>query len=167
MWFRVVNNLAADSLLGTSFIDKYTREIFPTERKLMPWQLQPVDVIFPSTKTANAATIANHIYSQPFFAPLADDIQHWVVVAKEDKLAAQAHTLVMMKSISSGRIVIEPTDESANGASLHVARKMADVILNDFFPILLTNMSIKLLHLPKCMIVAHVTDSLDTEAALL
>lgn len=40
-----VDSLAVDLLLGASFIDKYVRGFFSTERKLLPWQLQPVDII--------------------------------------------------------------------------------------------------------------------------
>lgn len=43
-WFGVVDNLAVNLLLGTSFIDPCIGEIFPTERKVVPRHSRPVAI---------------------------------------------------------------------------------------------------------------------------
>lgn len=45
VWFGVVKNLAVSVLLGTSFIDRFVTGIFPPERKVVPQNSEPVDII--------------------------------------------------------------------------------------------------------------------------
>lgn len=44
-WFRMVDKLAVDLHLGTSFIDHYIWTISYGEHKLVPWHLTPVAII--------------------------------------------------------------------------------------------------------------------------
>lgn len=44
-WFEIVKSLAVDVLLGSAFVYRYIIEIFPTEHKIVPYDLKPVTVI--------------------------------------------------------------------------------------------------------------------------
>lgn len=136
----------------------------------MSWHSKPVDIIVPTTRTTNAATVADSIDSQSSTATVGDDTYHRVVVAKAVTMAPHAHTLVLMKSSGSGKKDIEPTDVSTNRPSLHVARKIVNVISRKPFYSLLTNMSEKPVYIPKRMIMTHVPDChahvIGTNAAL-
>lgn len=89
-------------LLRTSLNDKHIREIFPKECELVSWCLQPINITVPTTETANAATVANHIDRQPSSAPLTDNIYHQIVVAKAVTLAPHAHTRALVKMYQFG-----------------------------------------------------------------
>lgn len=106
----------------------------------MPWHSQPVDIIDPTTKTANAATIADHnnrLLSSSFFS---DDTYNSAGAAKEVTLAPHAHTPALVKgTILRGR-AIDFIDKNATRASIHLARVVVDVISNQRFHILLKNL---------------------------
>lgn len=108
------------------------------ERKLVPGNLRPVDIIIPATKTAIVATVADHIDRHPSSALLADDIYNSLEVAVAVTLAPHVCTPVLLKAIGSTRRAIEPISNSANRAFLHVAKGVADVTLKKPFNILLT-----------------------------
>lgn len=44
-WLGIVDNIAVDLLLETSYIDRYIRAILPGEQKLVPWHPTPVATI--------------------------------------------------------------------------------------------------------------------------
>lgn len=44
VWFGIVHNLAVDILIGTPFIDCFTRGIFLAECKVVPWHSHPVEI---------------------------------------------------------------------------------------------------------------------------
>lgn len=43
-WFGVVANLAVPLRLGTSYIDRFVKGIFPQYRKVVPFHSQPVAI---------------------------------------------------------------------------------------------------------------------------
>lgn len=43
--FGIVRRLAVPVLLGTSYIDKYARDIFPDKRKILPSSSKPVPIL--------------------------------------------------------------------------------------------------------------------------
>lgn len=45
IWFDVALHLTMDILLDTSFIDRFLRGIFPSERKILLWHSQPVAIL--------------------------------------------------------------------------------------------------------------------------
>lgn len=55
--------------------------------------------------------------------------------------------------------VLKLIENDANPAPLHLAREVAVVISNEPFYILLTNVSNISVHVARCMVVAHITDS--------
>lgn len=171
VWFGVVANQAVNLFLATSFIEMYIWGLFPAEHKLVSWHSQPLDIIVSNAKTADIAGLANHISSQLCSAPVTDEIYHRIVVAKTVRLASQAHKPVLVKSTDLGRRVIELIGNNTVCEPLHLAKVMADVTLNSPFHSLLKILSDKPVHIPKRMIVAHVTDSsahiIVTKAALL
>lgn len=112
----------------------------------MPWYSHLVDIIVPTTRTANAASIADHTDSQPFPAPFADDTYQTVVLAKTVTLAPHAPTQLLVKSIGSRERSIESINNSAIRASLHVAGEEVKAISNRPFHTLLTNLSNKPVH---------------------
>lgn len=79
-------------------------------------------------------------------------------MAKAATMAPQGHTLVFAKSISSGKLVIEPIDARGSHAPLQVAREIANVISNISFHIFLANSSYKPVRVPKRRIVAKITN---------
>lgn len=96
---------------------------------------------------------------------------HRLVVAKAATLAPHALTSILVKSTGPKIKVIKPIEDSGSRTPLHIAREIADVNPDKPFSILLTNMSNKPVHVLKCLIMAHVTDSpvhvIATEATLL
>lgn len=165
VWFVAADDLAIHLLLRALLIEKYMRGIFPADCRLVPWHLHQVDTIVPVTKAAKALTVLNHIYGQPYFASIAGDSYHRVVVARVVTLASNSHTPVSVKSTGLGRIVMKPTDDKATRASLHAARRAAGVSWNQIFLILLTNVSNQPVHLPKRTSVGNVTNSLGLISA--
>lgn len=128
--------------------------------KLVPLHAQAVDVIVPATKTANAATVEDHIYRKPEFTHVKDNTFHKSVVVNAAKLAPHALTPVSAKSTCTRRQVIKPINDSTSRTPLQVVKKgVVDVIPNKPFYILLKNISIKPVHIPKRIIVAHIKDS--------
>lgn len=45
VWINYVSNLIVDMLLGTSFIDRFTRDTFFRDLKVVPWYSQPDAII--------------------------------------------------------------------------------------------------------------------------
>lgn len=118
-----------------------------------------------------AASTTDHIISQLSSAPVADDNYHTVVPAKMVTPAAHAHTPILVKYTGSRKEAFDFLVDIAARTSLHVAKKIADVISSKPFNILLTTLSNKPVQLPKRMIAVHVRNSpahvIATEAALL
>lgn len=116
-------------------------------------------------------TVVDLIHSQSSFVPVRNALYQKVVVAKAAAQTPYSVTTVLVRSAGSGRRVIEPIDDSARRAPMHIASKIADVILNKSMHILRINLLRKLVNLPRRMIVAHVIDSLKhifaADAALL
>lgn len=54
VWFDITRHPAVDILLCTTFIDRFIRGIFPSERKVVPWNLPPVPIL---TKIHSANTL--------------------------------------------------------------------------------------------------------------
>lgn len=123
------------------------------------------------TKTQFATAAADHIDSQPLPMPVADDTYWWVVVAKAAELAPYAHTSVLETNRGSDMVVSKPINERACHTSVWLARVIVEIAPSKSVHVLLTNMSDKLVHIPKRKIVAHLTDSpagiVATETALL
>lgn len=159
VWFRAVGNLAVNLLLGALFVDKSMQGIFIADRKLVPWHSQPPEKTLPGTKTTNSKIVANLTDSWPSSVFIANALFHRVVVAKVATLLPHAHTLVSGRKTVSGMKFIEPMDQSASCAPLHVARVIVDVIANKPFYMLPTNISNEPVHVPMRMNVAQVTDS--------
>lgn len=44
-WFRSFKNLSVDGLLGTSFINRCTRDMISTKGQVVPWHSKPVKII--------------------------------------------------------------------------------------------------------------------------
>lgn len=121
--------------------------------------------------TADAVTVADCIDCRPPSTQVADDTYHRVVVVNADTLPPHAQTPLLAKSTSSGRKVVDPIENRASRAPLHVSKGIVDVITNMSFNIVLTKILNKPVHLSKRMIVAPITDSpayvTVTETALL
>lgn len=45
VWFEVVANLAVDIFLGASFVHRYIRGLFCSEKKVVAWHSSPVLII--------------------------------------------------------------------------------------------------------------------------
>lgn len=99
----------------------------------MPWNSQPVHIVVPTTKTTNAAMVADHINRQPSTTAVEDDTHHRVVAVKRDTLAPHTQTPVSVKSNGLERRALEPIEDNANLAPLHVARGKVDVTSNMLF----------------------------------
>lgn len=98
------------------------------EYELVPRHFQPDNIAVPALKTQSAAAVADHTGSQPLSVLLANDINQTVVVAEAVALAPRMHAPVLVKSIRSGRNVIESIGNSAYRTPLYEAREAVDVI---------------------------------------
>lgn len=63
VWLGVLEDLAVDLLLGTSFMDRYVRDSFSLERKRVPWRSRPFYILTQSAKAINAISFADHEYA--------------------------------------------------------------------------------------------------------
>lgn len=45
VWFGIVEILAVDILLGTSFIERYIRGLFPSDTEVLPWHSPLVQIL--------------------------------------------------------------------------------------------------------------------------
>lgn len=89
--FEVVEDLAVDPQLDTFSLDKCIQNNFSAECMLVPWHLQPVDILTQSPRTSTAIPFAYHGYA----TAQADRSRHYAVVAKPVTLAPCLHTPVM------------------------------------------------------------------------
>lgn len=94
------------------------------EPKLVHRYLQPVDIDFPATETANVATVVKHSDSQQFFLPLAGDICDRLVVPTAVTLAPLAPTPVLVKDTGSQTKFIETIGYKEGHGLLRVAKKI-------------------------------------------
>lgn len=171
LWFGVFVSLAIDSLLRATLVKIYIRNFFIAKRELVPWYLPPCFIIVPATNNADAVAVADHINSQLYVSPLAEDIYYRVVVAKAATMAPHAHKPVLEKRFGSKIRAVNAIDNSTSHATLDIARRIVNVDSDKSFYILLTNMSNKLVHLLKRLIVTQLKNSTihntATDAALL
>lgn len=100
----VFQDLAADLLLSTSFIDQNLQDIFPAKHKLVPWHLGPVEILTQSSNTINVVSFADH---ESATAP-ANKTRHNLVVSKKVTLVPSLHTPVMVTRTCSGFLTINP-----------------------------------------------------------
>ena len=69
VWFGIVENLAVEVLLGTSFLDKHVKSIEPIQQVVVPIDSRPVDINVVDQVTCHAlrqahlATIASYTVS--------------------------------------------------------------------------------------------------------
>lgn len=63
--FGVVENLAVELLLGTTFIDRWIRGIFPLDLKIVPWQSHPVDILSTQPRKASIFSDITFIDKDP------------------------------------------------------------------------------------------------------
>lgn len=70
VWYAIVQNLAVDISLGSSFINRQIQRIFPSERKVVPSHSSPVPI--PSSKNSVAAQ--HHIGEQDWKNTCSDHL---------------------------------------------------------------------------------------------
>lgn len=90
-WFAIVENVAVDVLLGTSFIDLWIRGVFSTKRKVNSWHSTSVGII--STKSEEILNFAdinpsNSSTSSPSDA--GQDYNHFLRLASNFKTVSYA-----------------------------------------------------------------------------
>lgn len=145
--------------------------IFSAKHKLVPWHLQPVDVIESVTKNKNDVTPANIKEENTPSVPTEKDRYKQEVIVYTLTMTPYIHTLVWVKSIELGTMVLEPANECTDFVTVQIAKCLVKIIPNKPFQVLLTSMSNRRLHIPDQIIVAHITDRwahlMASEATLL
>lgn len=114
----------------------------------------PFEIVIPSSKMRNIGLLADLEYAT---APGGEPCYN-VVVAKPVRLAPCSHTPFIMTSSWSGFLFITSKLYRERRTNLQVVRWLVDVISGQTFYVLLTNMSEKLVHIIKHLIIAQKVD---------
>lgn len=72
VWCSIVHNLAVDMLTGTSFIDRFIREIFQAERKFVPLHSHPEAIFSATQRDQHICKSSSHV-AAPLGKPSNDD----------------------------------------------------------------------------------------------
>lgn len=117
VWSEVVENLAADKLLRIPFIERYLHGIFPSERKMRPWNSSQISI--------------------PTINQLADKAQNGskekckevtgaaIRVAEQTKVPPNTRMCVPVNSSATSLFRNEPTSFGPKCTVIHVAAGIA------------------------------------------
>lgn len=107
-WFGVVENLVIDVLLGTSFMYRCIRRIFPSEQKIVSLHSRPlanistqriVNTITADTEENNVHTIADH--------GISSEKHYFCRVARQVTVTAYSHAAVLVSCLGAVLMTIE------------------------------------------------------------
>jgi len=105
VWFGVVPVLVTKVLLGTTYINRFVRGIFPPEQQVVPFHSRPIPLLKPPTASVllvephDGTTSVHH-------APAARD--DMVRVAKPVRLPPYSECKVLVTCATPGLIMVEP-----------------------------------------------------------
>lgn len=106
VWFSIFPNLAVDLLLGTSFVDRFIRGIFPGERKVEPWHSQPVAIRASHHKENSETNAPITADNSPKPADTSD--AHPVRLARQMMIPPNTAKTIMVTTTASGLLTIIP-----------------------------------------------------------
>lgn len=110
--FEIVENLAVELLFGTSFIDKYIREIFLNDRNTLPSHSSPVPIL----PHNSSATVRFQISEQG-----CTEIPAVTIRVAQQTVVSNTPTCVAVSSSAFGLIQLDPKSLEPDSATLHVA----------------------------------------------
>lgn len=168
VWFGVVDNLAVDVLLGTSFIDLCIQGLFPGEQKVVPLHFHLVSMLsyFPT---------ASLLFSDVSISNLQYDHAAKSINRGNDKDEEELHLCRV-----SHQIVISPFTQAAVGVRIYgqslllgathpnivewkyliATRGVLELFPGELFVIYIANLSAEAFSLPKNIIVTCTTSTL-------
>lgn len=170
VWFAVAQDLCTRVLLGTPFIDRFIKGIFPPERKLVPRDSPPVHILAIDEPNMVMAVEDDKRpcppdAPQPELTTASDDLartqtqcEKRVRVAKSTTIAPWTEKPILVNCDVSGLVVITPYDKTIRSRLSMVARGVMDVRPNRPFYVLMANASSSTVQIPKNMYVACAQD---------
>lgn len=162
-WFGVVENLAVDILVGTSFIDRCIRGIFPTERKIVPWHSRPVSILTSSSNISSKfprVEFLDHDGTQSEVKEDDEEEEFFLCrVSRPITIPADTQAAVSVSSQGAGLMLVETHMHLAKRRCSMAARGIMEIFPGKPFFLYVANLSGKPVHLPKHMIVAYASNS--------
>lgn len=149
-WFGVVDRLAVRLLLGTSFIDRFVKAIFPQDKCLLPMQSKPVAIIDEVTKAVDVGAVEKKLSDE------GDETgkNHTIWVAQGRHIAPMTTSKVLVNSTAPGRSYIVTHPRLTNRRMSLVAQGLMDITARRPFYVLVSNFGRTSIHLPKHMSIA-------------
>lgn len=154
-WFGVIDVLALSDILGTSFIDRLIRGIFPSERKIVPHY--SIAVAIQDTSNFDEEQLVMVDDQSSFSVKEASDEEVNVdpcvpiILARQKTLPPMSETPVHVDTIGAVLIRLTSHVRLIIKRVAIVAQEIMQVIPGRPFVIIILNLSRKPMHLPNSM----------------
>lgn len=152
VFLGVVRNLAVFALLGTSFIDKFVKGIFPSKQKIVLYNSAPAETLATIIRTKiddKDGQDIDKISEEDAVMEDRYEVLRLIIVAKQTKISHRSEVTVLITT-EAKRIL--KVDELPDWDLPHLwknATGITDVFLNRAFYILIINTSSTPSNLPK------------------
>lgn len=171
VWFEVVEDFAVGLSLGTLLIEKYAWQNLPAMRRLVPWWPQIVNIVVLTKMSQYATTSAVDTTKVPPSVSTTNNKHIQASVARNILLIPYRDLPALVQRGCSRTVVLNPTDKRAVYSTTQVLKDLVATAPKKTFHVLLTNMSNKLVWLPRPLTVAQIKSRpahiIGTEAARL
>lgn len=119
------------------------------------WRSYPLAILHPPEHRINATTTVCELANESTAKNVAPSLKR---VAEQTQLQPGTHSGVLEHSQRSGLVISEPLPHCAARSQLAAARRVADTTLGQAFYNLMTDMSKKVIHVPKRTVVDWAPD---------
>jgi len=145
VWFLVATNLAAQCILGTSFVDRYVRAIYPRLRKVTFHDAAPVGIVSaspgPDANTRQVGTLPKETQSNK------------LRVVRSVEIPARSQAEVWVQTSASGLSFLQGSPHLTTKQHSMMANGVMEVIPNVPFRVVLANLKESPLRLQKGSVV--------------
>lgn len=104
--FVMLRNLTVSFLLGSFFINWFVKKILPAQRRIVPYSLQPVQILLVDEASDDSRTIAsttNETYGS-LLAVVTEEQEEVVRVVGATTIQPMFETLVLVNTNASGAV---------------------------------------------------------------
>lgn len=159
VWFGIDDSLVVEMILGTSLIDRLTREIFPAERRVVPWYFYPmtIHVTMPRGKRITSNALSILVPTDNRYKHTNNTKTYKIRVARQTLHEAHIENRVRVTITTSRINTVNPKLFRRTRQTKSAAQGVVDIIPSHQFLILVSSFSTKAIHLPNDMVVAYTT----------
>lgn len=150
VWFCIVERLSLEVLRGTPFIDRFITEIFPGEKRVVPWHSGPVSILkrqLVKSEQPVLHLIPSNIVSVPYRAIIR--------IAKQVILQSYTRTWLNSTTPVSGLFLLVPAQLTRYYSHLQVAPEIINTSKDCTFGLLISNFISTMQLVPKRMVVTY------------